>query len=274
MFKIRNLFLPAALVGVSLTLSAQMVNPAIDAGNEPFSYYSQPTDEIGVMDAPSGTLISPEGFLYTGFGELMFFTGNPAVPVSQRVKTLLRGYLPIVQYAVQRDGVRYEFECFAATLDGTPSGTQVDFIRVRIRNTMQESRMAWISSGIRYAGTVNSINGEASNRFSRPRTSSKPGYYVQPGATFNSKWAYSSSHDTIARDGQILYYFPEKLPHTLQYMLNEDPVPSNVLETKVLNSDPTSPVGIVRYQLALKPGEEVSLDWKMPVIPLPAGSAL
>lgn len=274
MFKIWNFVLPAALAGFSFTLPAQMVNPAIDAGNEPFSYYSQPTDEIGVMDAPSGTLISPEGFLYTGFGELMFFTGNPAAPISQRVKTLLHGYLPVVQYSFTRDGVRYEFECFAATLDSTPSGTQVDFIRVRIRNTMQESRVAWFSSGIRYQGTANSMNGEASNRFSRPRTSTKPGYYVQPGATFNSRWAYSSGRDTIARDGQILYYFPEKPQHTLQYMRDEDPVPSDVLDSKVLTSDPTSPVGIVRYQLALKPGEEVSLDWKMPVIPIAAGSAL
>jgi hypothetical protein len=274
MFKIRNFVLSAALAGLSITLPAQMVNPAIDAGNEPFSYYSHPTDEIGVMDAPSGTLISPEGFLYTGFGELMFFTGNPVVPISQRVKTLLRGYLPVVQYEFTRDGVRYEFECFAATLDGKPSGTQVNFIRVRIRNTVQESRTAWFSSGIRYQGTANSINGEASNRFSRPRTSSKPGYYVQPGETFNAHWAYSSGHDTIVRDGKILYYFPEKLQHTLQYMLDEDPEPSNVLKSKVLTSDPTSPVGIVSYRLALKPGEEVSLDWKMPVIPMAAGSAL
>lgn len=273
MFKVRNLIWSAALVGMSLTLPAQMVNPAIDAGNEPFSYYSQPTDEIGVIDAPSGTLISPEGFLYTGFGELMFFTGNPAVAISQRVKTLLHGYLPVVEYTFTRDGVSYSFETFAATLDGTSSGTQVDFIRVRIKNTTQEPRVAWFSSGLRYEGTVNNPSGAASNRFSRPIAFHRPGGYSQPGVAFSSHWAYSSGHDTIARDGQVLYYFPEKPQHTVQYMLEDDPSPSNVLASKVLPAIPTSPVGIVRYRLPLKPGEQVDLDWKMPVIPVPAGSA-
>ena len=49
-------------------VAAQMVDPAIDHpaadSNAPFSYYSHPTDKIGVTDAPSGTLVSPEGFLY------------------------------------------------------------------------------------------------------------------------------------------------------------------------------------------------------------------
>lgn len=274
MFKIGNFVLPAALASFCLTLPAQMVNPAIDAGREPFSYYSQPTDEIGVMDAPSGTLISPEGFLYTGFGELMFFTGNPVVPIQQRVKTLLRGYLPVVQYTFTRDGVSYEFECFAATLDGTPSGAQVNFIRVRVKNTTQQPRVAWVASGMRYEGTVNSISGAASNRFTRPRVGAKAGNYNQPGVAFSSKWAYSSGHDTIVRDGQVLYYFQETPRHTVQYMLDEDPSPSNTLDSRVLPAGPTTPVGIVRYQLSLKPGEEASLDWKMPVIPVSASSLL
>ncbi|HTV83577.1 MAG TPA: hypothetical protein VME18_13090 [Acidobacteriaceae bacterium] len=266
-------FLLLAAVAISpLTLSAQMVNPAIDAGSGPFSYYSQPTDEIGVIDAPSGTLISPDGFLYTGYGELMFFTGNPAVPIHQRVKTLLRGYLPVVQYAFTRDGVRYEFECFAATLDGTSSGTQVDFIRVRIQNTTQDPRVAWFSSGMRYEGTVNSIGGAANNRFFRPAAARRPGDYNQPGVDFSSRWAYSSSRSTIDRDGQVLYYFPETPQHTVRYMLKDDPSPSGILAPRVLPAVPTTPVGIVRYERSLRPGEQVSLDWKLPVIPVKAGS--
>ena len=111
------------------TLLSQMLNPAIDVPNQPFSYYSEPTDVIGVMDAPTATLVSPEGFFYTGYGELMFFTGNPQVAIAQRSKTLLRGYLPVIQYSFVRDGVRYSFTACAATLDGTPSGTLVYFIR-------------------------------------------------------------------------------------------------------------------------------------------------
>jgi hypothetical protein len=266
-------FLLLAAVAISpLTLSAQMVNPAIDAGSGPFSYYSQPTDEIGVMDAPSGTLISPEGFLYTGYGELMFFTGNPAVPIHQRVKTLLRGYLPVVQYAFTRDGVRYEFECFAAALDGGSSGTQVDFIRVRIQNTTRDPRVAWFSSGMRDEGTVNSLGGAANNRFFRPAVARRPGDYSQPGVDFSSRWAYSSSRNTIDRDGQVLYCFPETPQHTVRYMLEDDPSPSGILAPRVLPAVPTTPVGIVRYEFSLRPGEHISLDWKLPVIPVKAGS--
>jgi hypothetical protein len=274
MIKARLFLLPAAITIFSAALSAQMVNPAIDAGTGPFSYYSQPTDEIGVMDGPSGTLISPEGFLFTGYGELMFFTGNPAVSIHQRVKTLLRGYLPVIQYGFTRNGVRYQFECFAATLDGEPSGTQVDFIRVQIQNTTQEPRVAWFSSGMRYEGTVNSKNGRPDNRFPSPAVPRRPGDYSQPGVTFNSHWAYSSSRDTIDRDGQVLYYFAGPPQHTVRYMLEDDPDPSGILATRVLPAVPTTPVGIVRYKLSLKPGEQVSLDWKMPVIPVTAGSPL
>ncbi|HUX45317.1 MAG TPA: hypothetical protein VMV57_11250, partial [Terracidiphilus sp.] len=50
-------------------LPAQMVSPSIDKPGEPFSYYSAPTDEIGMMDAEAATEITPEGYLRTGFGE-------------------------------------------------------------------------------------------------------------------------------------------------------------------------------------------------------------
>src|SRR5262250_1450725 len=108
---------------LALSTSAQMVDPAIDLDNEPFSYFSQPTDVIGVMDSRAGTLISPEGYLYTGFGELMFFTGNPPVPARQRVKTLYHGYLPIVQYTYKDGAVEYQVTTFAATLDGNPESS-------------------------------------------------------------------------------------------------------------------------------------------------------
>src|ERR1039458_4298055 len=80
------------------TSRAQMLDPALARVGEPFSYFSKPTDVLGVMDGRWGTLVSPEGFLYTGYGELIFFAGNPPRPIEQRVKTLLRGYLPVIQY--------------------------------------------------------------------------------------------------------------------------------------------------------------------------------
>jgi hypothetical protein len=256
--------LPAALF-------AQMVNPAIDAPNQPFSYYSEPTDVIGVMDAPTATLVSPEGFLYTGYGELMFFTGNPQVAIAQRVKTLLRGYLPVIQYSFVREGIRYSFTDFAATLDGRPSGTLVDFIRVQIQNENAESRTAWISSGMRYEGNIDNTEGHADNRYQRPYVASHLGGYSQMGTVFDSNWKYSSGRDAIERDRKIVYYFPPQ-PHTVRYTLKSNPVADGALQPQVLTVLPTSPVGVVQYKLPLKAGHKITLDWKLPVVPISDGS--
>ncbi len=252
--------------------AAQMIDPAIDAGPGPFSYYSYPTDVIGVMDAPSATLVSPEGFLYTGYGELMFFTGDPEVPIAQRVKTLLRGYLPVIQYNFTRDGIKYEFTMFAATLDGTPSGTLVDFVRVKIENETQSQRNAWFSSGLRYQG--DNTNGLSNHRYKRPATGTRVGDYVQPGVLFDPQWKYSSGKNSVRRGQQVIYYFPENASHTVRFTLNSQICDSGILSPQGRGGLPkTTPVGIVRYKMPLQPHQQVTLDWKMPVIPVAAGSS-
>jgi len=255
----------------SSTLLAQMVNPAIDVPNQPFSYYSEPSDVIGVMDAPTGTLVSPEGFFYTGYGELMFFTGSPQVPIAQRIKTLLRGYLPVIQYSFIRDRIRYSFTAFAATLDGSPSGTLVDFIRVQIQNESSGPRTAWISSGMRYEGNINTTDGQADNRYPRPYVAHHLGGYNQMGVTYDANWKYSSKQDTIERNQQAIYYFPAQA-HTVRYTLKDDPIVDGTLKPKLLKVLPTSPVGVVQYKLPLEAGQKVTLDWKLPVVPVADGS--
>ena len=56
--RLQVFFLVLAAIGTSLG-RAQMVAPEIDKPGEPFSYFSKPTDVIGVMNAPSATEISP-----------------------------------------------------------------------------------------------------------------------------------------------------------------------------------------------------------------------
>ena len=109
---------------------AQMADPSIDRNDEPFSYFSKPADVIGVMDARVATLVTPEGYLFTGYGELMFFTGNPPQAAAQRVKTLHRGYLPVVEYKYHEGPIEYRVFAFAATLDGNPESPLMNFVRV------------------------------------------------------------------------------------------------------------------------------------------------
>ena len=84
-----------------------MLDPAIDEAGRPFSYFWHPTDVIGALYDPVASEVTPEGYLYTGFGELMFFVGIPPEPVNVRIKTLHKGYLPIVQYDFCRHDVTY-----------------------------------------------------------------------------------------------------------------------------------------------------------------------
>jgi hypothetical protein len=86
----------AALGAFAVGVAAQMVSPEID--DHPFSYFSQSTDEIGIPYAKAGTEITPEGSLYTGYGELLFFVGPEQRPITARVRNLEEGYLPIFSW--------------------------------------------------------------------------------------------------------------------------------------------------------------------------------
>src|SRR5205823_407821 len=183
---------PCLLVLVCLffgiSTAAQMVDPAIDRDDEPFSYFSKPTDVIGQMDARAGTLVSPEGYFYTGFGELMLFTGDPPVPIQQRIKTLYQGYLPIVQYTYSDRGIDYNVVAFAATLDGKPESNLMDFIRVHAVNRGTVPGMAHFAAGLRYTNESNIVEGVGDNRFKRPATPKRLGQYSQLGVEWNPEW--------------------------------------------------------------------------------------
>lgn len=253
---------------------AQMVNPSIDKPNEPFSYYSTPTDVIGVMDGRWGTEVTPEGYLYTGYGELMFFTGNPPRPLKIRIKTLLDGYLPVISYHYEREDVEYTVTAFAATLDGSPESPLMNFIRVNMKDIGKEQRAAFFGVGVRYQGGVNTDGGTGDHCFVRPAKGSYLGDYEQAGTVFNHGWIYGFSGHAFLRSDSVMYLFPDnpkpKLMMTLKTGYNY-PQDLTARKMRVLR---TTPVGIVNYLTILKPGEEKHLDFKMPYTPIPANSPL
>ncbi|MGE5431008.1 MAG: hypothetical protein ACM3QX_08040 [Syntrophomonadaceae bacterium] len=249
-----------------LSLQAQVLDPSIDRKDEPFCYYSRPTDVIGIMDGREATLVTPEGYFYTGSGELMFFTGNPPVAVNQRVKTLLKGYIPVIEYSFDREGILYRVQAFAATLDGKPESPLINFIRVSIKNSDTKVRSAYFTTGVRYQNDENTDWGVGDHRFGRPWKAQKLGEFEQAGDTFNVHSEYSFSDDAFLKDGRVMYTFPkenmtEKVI-TLKTGYNE---PGYQGPAKILIL-PTTPVGIVHYKLMLEPGKEVSLDFKEPYV--------
>jgi hypothetical protein len=245
-----------------------MVSPGIDKPGEPFSYFSKPTDEIGMMDGEEATEVTPEGYLRTGFGELMFFSGPDLEPTSVRIRTLEDGHLPILHYEFERNGIVYRFTMFAATLDGRPEGTLVNFIRVAMKNKGSEPTRAIFATGMRYDAPNNTgarLHGD--NRFNRPVEGKFPGDYRQVGEEFSRDWVYSFGEGGFLRDGRLLYEFPagyETRGYTLHGYYN---YPQDVSMPAKLTIDPTVAVGVVTYSKLLKAGEERTLDFKMPVMP-------
>ena len=271
MAKTRVLIL-AFCVSSSLLAGAQMIDPAIDRDGEPFSYFSKPTDVIGVMDAGAGTLISPEGYLYTGFGELMFFAGNPPQPLHERVKTLYRGYLPVVQYTYSDHDIEYAVTAFAATLDGNPESNLMNFIRVRITNRGAAQVTAHFAAGLRYTNESNVAGGVGDNRFSRPAVPKRLGQYSQLGVEWNPEWEYGFSDDGLLRDGNVMYLFPRSPAPVRSLTLKERYNGPANNQTRKLHVQPTTPTGIVRFDLSLAPGGGQTLEFRMPYEPLPPDS--
>jgi hypothetical protein len=263
-----------AVTLLSGCVHAQMVDPAIDRNDEPFSYFSHPTDVIGVMDNRVGTLISPEGYLFTGYGELMFFMGNPPQPAAQRVKTLYRGYLPIIEYTYHEGAVEYRVTAFAVTLDGKPESPLMNFVRVRAVNTGNVPHIGHFATGMRYVNDFNMGNGQGDNRFRRPATPKRVGEYSQPGVQWSFDWTYGFSDDGFLRDGKLMYVFPSRLPHIRSLTLKQSYNNKPDIATRKLDIQKSTPAGIVRYDLPLKPGAQQVLEFRLPYEPLPLDSPL
>ncbi|MFH1921306.1 MAG: hypothetical protein ABIP48_15685 [Planctomycetota bacterium] len=260
---------------VAQDLGGGMVDPGIDTPGEPFSYFRNPTDVIGALYAPVASEVTPEGYIYTGFGELMFFVGNPAEPVNVRIKTLHQGYLPIVEYHLVRHGVRFRFTLFAADLGGPLAGQPVNFVKVELANATNQERAALLSSAYRFAAPKTTLYTRSDYRFGQ-RMDLIPKELVAGQTSYNPAWVYSFTKRAVVRDGRMLYLFPtDPQPHlaalsqsdyglrTLRYLSGE------VQERSARQFHTAeTPMGLVMYRVPLKPGETRDLVFKMPLVPL------
>lgn len=244
-----------------------MVDPAMDVGPGPFSYFSHPTDVIGVMDG-RGTEVTPEGYLYTGFGELLFLAGPTLQPVQQRIRTLRDGWLPIIEYEARRGDVVYHFTLFAATLDGRPESPVVDFVRVRMTNTGTAHARARLAFAVRYTGPSTTGNGVGDNRFRRPVTARRAGQYDQPGVAFDTAWTYGFSEEAFLRAGKVFYLFPAVPPPELRLTLRTPGNGAQNLGPRRLRVQQTTPVGLAIYDRTLAPGASEAVVAKLPYTPV------
>lgn len=200
----------------------------------------------------------------------MFFVGSEATALTSsdaRVRTLEDGYLPIQSFTAERDGVRYRFTIFAASLDKQPEGPVANFVRVTVENPTKEKRAAFLATAVRYATPQIYETAYGENRFNRPASPSLVNRYRQVGEAFNPDWTYGFDRNAFVRGGKALYFFPESPKPVLDgtmirrfnYTPNANPGKMDVM--------PTTPVGAAKYAISLAPGESHSFDFKMPLIP-------
>ncbi len=241
----------------------RMVNPGIDRAGEPFSYPSESVDEIGAMFAPSAAELTPNSTLYTGFGELTFFTGIERLPFGNRIRTLEEGRLPIVHLRQERDGLRYEMIVFAAPLN---DGSIVNFLRITASNPGTSRRRAFVTASWGYTGAQTTIFPTGDNRFRRPLTSARVGDFHQPGEDFHPQSRYEFLGNAILRDGKTMVLFPESprpsLSASYRDYYNRTSSPGDPASPR---SD--TPMSTVEYAFDLQPGESRSLDFKVPLVP-------
>ncbi len=254
------LALLAVALGLGLPLQAKMASPLLDRPGRPFTWAAYPTDEIGIADARAATEITPSGYLYTGYGEMMFMAGQPARPVQQRLRTLEDGYLPIVHYHFHKGTIRYAITLFSWALNaGKPYRNAVNFIRVRAFNEGTKPTTSQFVVAFPYTGG----QPVGAHRFMRPAGPDHPGLYVQYGVPFNNQWKYGFNHGYALRSGDVVYTFPtgHRITKYLAPGFKYD-------HPAILHIQPNTPVLMVRYILNLRPGRQTELDFKMPVHPI------
>jgi hypothetical protein len=242
-----------------------MVSPKIDDGPGPFSYFSQSTDELGVLSSRSGAEITPEGYLYSGFGELMFFTGPDQTPIQARVRTLEAGHLPVFAYTVVHLGIDYRFTLFAASVDA--SAQTVLFARVTATNPGTTRRAAFLTTAVRYQAEQTTETPTGDNRFRRPIPDGGIGQFHQPGEPFSKDWVYSRQGDAFLRDGRVLYLFPRSPAPKLSMTLRSHYNRAQSMDARALDVQPTTPTMVAAYTFVLTPHESRTLDFKMPLLP-------
>jgi len=232
-----------------------MVDPSIDDGPGPFCYFSRPTDQLGVMDGENGFQVTAEGYLYTRRAEIVFMAGPELKPVRQRIRTWKDGSLPVLEYAIQRKGVRYAWTLFAATLDGNPMSPLYAFVRIRAENRGERPAVARLGVAVRHRGPE---RGPARVRPDRDYP-------------FRRRSLYAVDSGVVLRDGRALLFLPSQPVPALGATL-EQPYegPFRGADLDVIETTPVCPA---TWRWKLNRGESRTVDLAVPLIPILARDA-
>ena len=108
---------------------------------EPFDYFRNSWNVIGLKDYDRGTRITPDNRLLLSDGEARIHFGKDLTPLSRKqTKTLFGGWMPIILLSAEDGPVHYEF-----TLWATPLPTVKDWQKAYDWPTEGENFLNWIT---------------------------------------------------------------------------------------------------------------------------------
>ena len=116
--------------------------PPSAPADEPFDYFQNDWNVIGLKDYNDGTRITPNNELILAGGDrLQMRFGKELRPLSRKqVKTLLQGWMPVILLSAQDGAVRYDF-----TLWATPLPTVKDWHKAYDWPAEGENYLNWIT---------------------------------------------------------------------------------------------------------------------------------
>lgn len=230
-----------------------MTMPA-GAGAYAWSYLNHPTDQLGVPGVLAGVEVTPEGGLFTGWGETTFRFGPGLTTWRQPRRTLAEDRWPVLSSVRRRDGVSYTLTVFCDLVEGRA----VAFARVVMRGEGRTPHVGRFAAGIRDTGGALKADGVTRRfRFPRPATPDTIGLYTQPGVAFSSEWTYAFRGDTVTRDGAVVLTVP---PGSARQLRPDGTGPVR----------PSTVFGLAGVHVRLAPGASATADFRMPVEPVPA----
>lgn len=238
-----------------------------------FSYFHYPTDVLGFKDSREGAELTPEGFIFTGYTELIFMHGPSLKYFPLRTHYWLEEeYLPIHHWIYTIDGIEYSFEAFAAPFALDPDRNLIIHLRIKIKNLSSSRKKVWFAVGTRYQPEEAEGQGSYTpyrHRFRRPAIPEIKGMYEQEGEKFNPKWQFRFHRNYLLRDEKILYSYEGTIkPLFYAYRGYEIKRDKRFLQPVVASS----PVGIILFAEKLSPGAVIELTLKMPYKPILLGS--
>ena len=239
-------------------------DPSIDKNHEPFSFYRKPNMQLGLPGEEYATRVDHDGQLDTahgknGGGKFIFFTGNPIELVQQRIWTLTHGYLPEINYKIERDNVRYNFRAFQFWIEEELIKIPINFVQVDIENLSSEIQDLSLYCGMLFSQYKNKM-------------------IMIKRSKFSSKWNYSLNEEGEAfRDKKLLYLSgKDQKPSTLYSKLIKEKSSNQYklipyegeFKGKKLKIRKSTITLIQEYKQVIKPKENKTLVFKISHYPI------